>query len=408
VRAIPVDEPQRERRGLPLNTGRVREGPFDPVAARDAPPRRIALLEKYLGGGIGWAYVNLANTLIDFGVDVDIVVEDLARSRLFFGQLRPDAHVVRISRLRRVLGVPALARYLHRTPLVGMVTTSERLTTVALRAPRWCDPPPKLVASWQNFNSEWLRPVPSARDPPPGFWERTVPDVLLTALDSVPKRFDAIVVDEGQDFLDSWWDPLMLSLTDPGGGILYVFHDDNQNLYRRANAFPAGMMEIPLRDNLRNTQKISDLTAKFYRGDPMRALGPAGQDVERIVVRDASEVVRAASRVLHRLIKDNGVPPSDIAVLMGSKRAGALRSGARIGAFETTEDQVTEPSKVLLESIRRFKGLERPVVVLTGIDDLAADEETALLYVGLSRARVHLVVIATDETMKRLGLAGSE
>jgi hypothetical protein len=63
----------------------------------------------------------------------------------------------------------------------------------------------------------------------------------------------------------------MLSLTDPGGGILYVFHDDNQNLYRRANAFPAGMMEIPLRDNLRNTQKISDLTAKSYRGDPMRA-----------------------------------------------------------------------------------------------------------------------------------------
>ena len=63
---------------------------------------------------------------------------------------------------------------------------------------------------------------------------------------------------------------------------------------------------------------------------------------------------------------------------------------------------------MLLESIRRFKGLERPVVVLTAIDDLPADDETALLYVGLSRARVHLVVIATDATMKRLGLAGSE
>lgn len=73
-----------------------------------------------------------------------------------------------------------------------------------------------------------------------------------------------------------------------------------------------------------------------------------------------------------------------------------------------TGDQVAEPSKVLLDSIRRFKGLERPVVVLTGIDELSADEETALLYVGLSRARVHLVVIATEATMKRLGLAGGE
>jgi superfamily I DNA and RNA helicase len=168
------------------------------------------------------------------------------------------------------------------------------------------------------------------------------------------------------------------------------------------------MLEIPLQDNLRNTRKISALTTKFYRGAPMRALGPEGQDVERIVVRDASEVERAVSRVLHHLIKDNGVAPSDIAVLMGSARSGGLRRGKRIGAFETTEDQMVEPSKVLLESIRRFKGLERPVVVLAAIDELPPDDETALLYVGLSRARVHLVVIAKDETMTRLGLAGRE
>jgi hypothetical protein len=105
-------------------------------------------------------------------------------------------------------------------------------------------------------------PETSATDPPPGFYERTVPDALLTALDSVPKRFDAIVVDEGQDFLDSWWDPLMLSLADLDGGILYVFHDDNQNLYRRTSSFPGRMLEIPLQDNLRNTQKISELTTR--------------------------------------------------------------------------------------------------------------------------------------------------
>jgi len=63
----------------------------------------------------------------------------------------------------------------------------------------------------------------------------------------------------------------MLSLTDPGGGILYVFHDDNQNLYRRTASSPGRMLEIPLQENLRNTQNISDLTATFYRGDPMRA-----------------------------------------------------------------------------------------------------------------------------------------
>ena len=187
------------------------------------------------------------------------------------------------------------------------------------------------------------------------------------------------------------------------GGIVYVFHDDNQKLYRRSNAFPAGLLEIPLRDNLRNTRRISALTERFYQGPPMRALGPEGQDVERIAIQDASQIEREVSRALHHLIKDNGVAPADIAVLMGSGRACPLRKGQRIGAFETTTDQAAEPSKVLLETVRRFKGLERPVIVLTGIDDLPATEETALLYCGLSRARVHLVIVATEATMERVG-----
>jgi superfamily I DNA/RNA helicase len=57
---------------------------------------------------------------------------------------------------------------------------------------------------------------------------------------------------------------------------------------------------------------------------------------------------------------------------------------------------------VLLETVRRFKGLERPVVILTAIDDLPAAEETALLYCGLSRARAHLVIVATEKTMDRV------
>jgi hypothetical protein len=136
-------------------------------------------------------------------------------------------------------------------------------------------------------------------DPPSGFYERILPDALLAALDTVPRRFDAIVVDEGQDFLDTWWDPLLLSLADLEGGILYVFYDDNQTLYRRTNAFPAGKLEIPLRDNLRNTRRISALTGHFYQGPPVCALGPEGQDVERIVIRDASEIERQVSRALH-------------------------------------------------------------------------------------------------------------
>ena len=101
------------------------------------------------------------------------------------------------------------------------------------------------------------------------------------------------------------------------------------------------------------------------------------------------------------------MPASDVAVLYGSSANGPFKRGDRIGSFWTTTDQEAEPAKVLLDSVRRFKGLERPVIVLAGIDHLPPEEEDALLYVGLSRARVYLAVVATAATLERLGLGAA-
>ena len=56
---------------------------------------------------------------------------------------------------------------------------------------------------------------------------------------------------------------------------------------------------------------------------------------------------------------------------------------------------------ILFDSIRRFKGLERPVIVLVELrpDDKRLDR---LLYIGASRARQHLVVIALAGVLERL------
>lgn len=53
---------------------------------------------------------------------------------------------------------------------------------------------------------------------------------------------------------------------------------------------------------------------------------------------------------------------------------------------------------------REIGFLECEVIVLTGIDDVPPEDEKSLLYVGLSRARVYLVVVATSATLARIGL----
>ncbi len=63
----------------------------------------------------------------------------------------------------------------------------------------------------------------------------------------------------------------------------------------------------------------------------------------------------------------------------------------RVGRWGLTAGAVPEaPSDVIVcDSIRRFKGLEKPVVVLV---ELRPDDERLerLLYIGSSRARQHL------------------
>ena len=61
-----------------------------------------------------------------------------------------------------------------------------------------------------------------------------------------------------------------------------------------------------------------------------------------------------------------------------------------------------EERDILLTSIESFKGLERPVVVLVGVDGSDLDRFAALAYVGISRARSQLVVIGERGQLEAL------
>ena len=80
---------------------------------------------------------------------------------------------------------------------------------------------------------------------------------LPEVLDAPPdKLFDALIVDEAQDFEDTWWIALTEILKSPEKGVMYVFFDDNQQLYQQISNIPITSPPFPLVDNCRNTQNI--------------------------------------------------------------------------------------------------------------------------------------------------------
>ena len=245
--------------------------------------------------------------------------------------------------------------------------------------------------------------------PDQAYWDVRLPELLLEAADRLPdRRFDAIVVDEGQDFLETWWAPLELTMRDPGHGILYVFHDDNQSVFRRTRVLPDGLVPVPLTRNLRNSHEIHDAVRRYYSGGDYVSEGPQGPGVRFVRLADPEQAPRELGRVLHHLVHDEKLKLADVVVLSGRSltHTAALKTRLKdlthAGSFRLHPGWPDEEGAVLVESVRRFKGLERSVVVLVELEEHLADP--AVLYVALSRARNLLVVLGTDEVAGRLGL----
>jgi hypothetical protein len=249
------------------------------------------------------------------------------------------------------------------------------------------------------------------------WFDRVLPGALDAAIPTVGGRYQAVIVDEGQDFHRSWLESLDLLLSAPGEDVLFVFHDPSQALYREdplaSEEVRSSLALTPLSmlDNCRNSATVHELAARFYTGEgPITALREDGRQPDVIVAEEGAQTLEALRRVLHRLVVEEQVAPWRIAVLSGhSHSESAVWRQGRFGnqvlwngnygpdgrSLGLSADQVVEqPSDtILFDTIRRFKGLEREMVVLV---ELRAEEPSLerLLYVGISRARHHLVIIA--------------
>jgi superfamily I DNA/RNA helicase len=257
-------------------------------------------------------------------------------------------------------------------------------------------------------------PVPQA------WWDETLPNALVEAGERLGPRYHAIVVDEGQDFAPDWL--LALEALSFGGrdDVLYVFHDPAQAIYREDVVEQLGLQEYPLDMNCRNAQPIHAVVARFAGGGlASMAMRDDGRAPELIEADGPAATLEALRKALHRLRVEEDVPPWHIAVLTGSRlEESAVWRQRRFGnealdnpavdgegqhlgraANETPE---LPSDAILCDTIRRFKGLERSVVVLVELDGIDPAKLDRLLYVGASRARQHLVVIASATVLGRL------
>jgi hypothetical protein len=217
-------------------------------------------------------------------------------------------------------------------------------------------------------------------------------DCLLEALPLIDDRFDAVIVDEGQDFKEEWWVAVQSILDEPNDGPLYIFYDDNQRIYERAGVFPMTDPPLTLTENCRNTKQIHQLVVMFYQGDgQFFCSGPDGDRLALIMPANGQTELDAVLEHIDSLLSQQ-VAPGDIAVLTPkTKEKSAWKDCPRV-----QWDLRQAGGKIACSSIYRFKGLERPVVIVVELSRMNPAEQAELLYVAFSRARQYLAVEGLD------------
>jgi AAA domain/UvrD-like helicase C-terminal domain/Nuclease-related domain len=256
------------------------------------------------------------------------------------------------------------------------------------------------------------------------------------------QRYDAVFIDEAQDFSRTWFQCAKLALKEPDDGDLLIVGDGSQSLYRRRRFTwaDAGINAVgrtinkrfDLDKNYRNTREILKIAAAFVaaeagpggpddpelrlqiiRPDPDVALrsGPLPEMLVAPSVDD--ELQLAAGRIAFWL--EHGLRPTEIAVLYrananprGWVRDLALAVSRRVPVCCPSEG-FKEPSGVCVTTMHAAKGLQWRAVLVMRADtvpfmpdrDASRDEqerlERGLMYVAMTRAEEMLAFTRSTE-----------
>lgn len=258
---------------------------------------------------------------------------------------------------------------------------------------------PAFVGTFHEFGQQWGAPDGDRTDS--AFWEETLPRLMADLATSLPpgKRYDAVVVDEAQDFADSWWEPVLGSLRDEEKGGLHVFSDENQRIFGRFGRPPVQLVPLVLDHNLRNTKQIHEAFGPLAPSR-MYSRGGEGPDV-RFVPCTSEDAIGVADDEVDALL-DAGWEPGHVALVTTGKRHPVQVERAdfhgQVGYWRTWWDD-----DVFYGHVLGCKGLERRAVVLCVNESGTHDRAKERLYVGMSRATDVLVVVGDPAAIEAMG-----
>lgn len=261
---------------------------------------------------------------------------------------------------------------------------------------------PAFIGTFHALGFDWGVESDPTLSAAPDYWTSVLPAKYQAAASglSVDSKFDAIIVDEAQDFAETWWEVVWAAAKDSDTCRLAVFRDDAQALFANRLARPSvSMARIDLDANRRNGRQIVEAFAPLC-DRRMEVLGGEGLPV-RIVFAEADQIIGSADDAVMQLIEQEGWLPEHVALLTTKGRHPEHAERQDSDKERYWQSFLTDDSE-FYGTVAGFKGLERPAIVIAinGFHDHAQKRD--VMYTAMSRAIDLVVLVGTEADLTEI------
>jgi hypothetical protein len=225
------------------------------------------------------------------------------------------------------------------------------------------------------------------------FYNRAIPQAFLEFVSAGSDKFDALIVDEGQDFRTDYWISLSYLLRDDG--YFYIFYDPEQNVFGSEMEFPLECEPFVLSHNCRNSQRICEFVAQHTEQEirPIDRM-PMGDPVEAFVSPSPVGRRRKLASILNRLVNEEALSPERIVILGGHNiDKTCIPPDGMVGNFSVVEGGAPGKNSIPYYTYMKFKGCEADAVILLDVDPDDPRWPDRAIYTTASRAKHLLYVI---------------
>ena len=232
----------------------------------------------------------------------------------------------------------------------------------------------------------------------PGFWDA----LPWNAADLVTgDTWDAVLVDEAQDLTLGDWSLIEKCA---GEGPLWAFQDDAQAFWDereiQAHLFTS---TFRLPTNYRCPSALFRVAQTFAGKPDDQAVKDALATGELSIVPCPTEssVADRIAKEIDKLLGE-GLEPNDIAIisLRGQTASESILKHPKLGRHRlVSADDPAMTDHVVADTFLRFKGLERPAIIVTDLR-LVADKQDQRLHIALTRALATARVVAPREVLQ--------